>query len=247
MKLKYFLISVIVVLLVSCTHMPMYAQLVVADPGSLSQRITLFLEELAEAMNSRYTLEEQKDKTTELVEQNKESLEKLRKISNYIQTALVVQEIAEESNEVIEKIRNINEQFSKLDKLTKEEVYNVLNFSMDLSKQVLEKVSESKKMSKNGQKSGEMTDYERLQVLNDIKAEIVKIKKNLTEIEKRFKSKNSYETFTQQARAYTREALFMAFETTNETDGIKKSNTKSSTKTTTKSSSAKSTSSKKTK
>jgi hypothetical protein len=92
-----------------------------------------------------------------------------------------------------------------------------------------------------------MTDYERLQVLNDIKAEIVKIKKNLTEIEKRFKSKNSYETFTQQARAYTREALFMAFETTNETDGIKKSNTKSSTKTTTKSSSAKSTSSKKTK
>lgn len=247
MKLKYFLISVIVVLLVSCTPMPMYAQLVVADPGSLSQRITLFLEELAEAMNSRYTLEEQKDKTTELVEQNKESLEKLRKISNYIQTALVVQEIAEESNEVIEKIRNINEQFSKLDKLTKEEVYNVLNFSMDLSKQVLEKVSESKKMSKNGQKSGEMTDYERLQVLNDIKAEIVKIKKNLTEIEKRFKSKNSYETFTQQARAYTREALFMAFETTNETDGIKKSNTKSSTKTTTKSSSAKSTSSKKTK
>ena len=227
--------------------MPMYAQLVVADPGSLSQRITLFLEELAEAMNSRYTLEEQKDKTTELVEQNKESLEKLRKISNYIQTALVVQEIAEESNEVIEKIRNINEQFSKLDKLTKEEVYNVLNFSMDLSKQVLEKVSESKKMSKNGQKSGEMTDYERLQVLNDIKEEIVKIKKNLTEIEKRFKSKNSYETFTQQARAYTREALFMAFETTNETDGIKKSNTKSSTKTTTKSSSAKSTSSKKTK
>ena len=204
MKLKYFLISVIVVLLVSCTPMPMYAQLVVADPGSLSQRITLFLEELAEAMNSRYTLEEQKDKTTELVEQNKESLEKLRKISNYIQTALVVQEIAEESNEVIEKIRNINEQFSKLDKLTKEEVYNVLNFSMDLSKQVLEKVSESKKMSKNGQKSGEMTDYERLQVLNDIKAEIVKIKKNLTEIEKRFKSKNSYETFTQQARAYTR-------------------------------------------
>ncbi len=247
MKLKYFLISVIVVLLVSCTPMPMYAQLVVADPGSLSQRITLFLEELAEAMNSRYTLEEQKDKTTELVEQNKESLEKLRKISNYIQTALVVQEIAEESNEVIEKIRNINEQFSKLDKLTKEEVYNVLNFSMDLSKQVLEKVSESKKMSKNGQKSGEMTDYERLQVLNDIKAEIVKIKKNLTEIEKRFKSKNSYETFTQQARAYTREALFMAFEATNETDGIKKSNTKSSTKTTTKSSSAKSTSSKKTK
>lgn len=247
MKLKYFLISVIVVLLVSCTPMPMYAQLVVADPGSLSQRITLFLEELAEAMNSRYTLEEQKDKTTELVEQNKESLEKLRKISNYIQTALVVQEIAEESNEVIEKILNINEQFSKLDKLTKEEVYNVLNFSMDLSKQVLEKVSESKKMSKNGQKSGEMTDYERLQVLNDIKAEIVKIKKNLTEIEKRFKSKNSYETFTQQARAYTREALFMAFETTNETDGIKKSNTKSSTKTTTKSSSAKSTSSKKTK
>ncbi len=231
MKLKYFLISVIVVLLVSCTPMPMYAQLVVADPGSLSQRITLFLEELAEAMNSRYTLEEQKDKTTELVEQNKESLEKLRKISNYIQTALVVQEIAEESNEVIEKIRNINEQFSKLDKLTKEEVYNVLNFSMDLSKQVLEKVSESKKMSKNGQKSGEMTDYERLQVLNDIKAEIVKIKKNLTEIEKRFKSKNSYETFTQQARAYTREALFMAFDATNDTEGIKKTDKKSSKKT----------------
>ena len=55
----------------------------------------------------------------------------------------------------------------------------MLNFSMDMSKQVLEKVSESKKMSKNGQKAGEMTDYERLQVLKDIKEEIVKIKKKL--------------------------------------------------------------------
>jgi hypothetical protein len=68
-------------------------------------------------------------------------------------------------------------------------------------------------------------------VLKDIKEEIVKIKKNLTEIEKRFKSKNSYETFTQQARAYTREALFMAFEATNDIEGIKKTDKKSSSKT----------------
>lgn len=231
MRLKYFLISVIVVLLVSCTPMPMYAQWMVTDPGSITQRLTLFLEELAEAMQERYSIEQQTDNTSELVQQNKTTLEKLQKISNYIQTALVVQEIAEESEEVIDKIKDIKDQFSKLDKLTKEEIYNVLNFSMDMSKQVLEKVSESKKMSKNGQKSGEMTDYERLQVLKDIKEEIVKIKKNLTEIEKRFKSKNSYETFTQQARAYTREALFMAFEATNDTEGIKKTAKKSSSKT----------------
>ena len=231
MNIKYFFISVLVLLMVSCTPMPMYAQFMVTDPASITQRLTLFLEELAEAMQERYSIEQQTDNTSELVQQNKTTLEKLQKISNYIQTALVVQEIAEESEEVIDKIKDIKDQFSKLDKLTKEEIYNVLNFSMDMSKQVLEKVSESKKMSKNGQKSGEMTDYERLQVLKDIKEEIVKIKKNLTEIEKRFKSKNSYETFTQQARAYTREALFMAFEATNDIKGIKKTDKKSSSKT----------------
>ena len=152
-------------------------------------------------------------------------------VATLLFSTLSICAFAEESEEVIDKIKDIKDQFSKLDKLTKEEIYNVLNFSMDMSKQVLEKVSESKKMSKNGQKSGEMTDYERLQVLKDIKEEIVKIKKNLTEIEKRFKSKNSYETFTQQARAYTREALFMAFEATNDTEGIKKTDKKSSSKT----------------
>ena len=110
-----------------------------------------------------------------------------------------------------------------------------------------EKVNESKKMSDSETKSGEMTDYERLQILNDIKSEIVKVKKSLTNVESRFKSKNSYELFSQQARAYTREALFMAFESKNETEGIKKekNSSKKSSKDDTKSSSKKTTKSSK--
>lgn len=216
-------------LLVSCTPMPMYAQLVVADPASVSQRLTLFLEELSEAMQERYTLEKQTDNTSELVKQNKESLKKLQKISNYIKSALVVKEIAEESKNVMKKVKNINEKFSKLDKLTNEEVCNVLNFTVELGEQVYDKVKESKKTSSSTTTSGEMTDYERLQILNEIKGEIVKIKKGLTNVESRFKSKNSYELFSQQTRAYTREALFMAFESNNETDQIKKTKSSSTT------------------
>ena len=48
------------------------------------------------------------------------------------------------------------------------------------------------------------------------------MKKNLSNIESRFKKKNSYEKFSKQARAYTREALFMAFENKYDTEGIKK-------------------------
>ena len=59
---------------------------------------------------------------------NKKSLQKLQNISNFIKSALVVKEIAEESNNVIKKVKNINDKFSKLDKLTNEEIYNVLNF-----------------------------------------------------------------------------------------------------------------------
>jgi hypothetical protein len=154
------------------------------------------------------------------VEQNKETLKKLQKISNFIKSALVVKEIAEESNAVVQKVKNINEKFSKLDKLTNEEVCNVLNFTVELGEHVYSKVKESKKMSSSTSKSGEMTDYERLQILNGIKEEIVKVKKSLTNVESRFKSKNSYELFSKQTRAYTREALFMAFESNNETDQI---------------------------
>jgi hypothetical protein len=229
MNIKYFFISVLVLLMVSCTPMPMYAQFMVTDPASITQRLTLFLEELAEAMQERYSIEQQTDNTSELVEQNKETLKKLQKISNFIKSELVVKEIAEESNAVVQKVKNINEKFTELDELTKEEVYNVLNFTVDLGEQVSEKLKESKKMSSSTtSSSGEMTDYERLQILNNIKDEIVKVKKKLSDVESRFKKKNSYEVFSKQARAYTREALFMAFEANNETEGIKKTKTKRS-------------------
>jgi hypothetical protein len=211
--------------------MPMYAQIPVTDLSSISQRVTLFLEELSEAMQERYSIEKQTDNTSELVRQNDESLKKLQKISNFIKSALVVKEIAEESNAVMQKVKNLNKQFSKLDELTSEEVYNVLNFTVDLGEQVNEKLKESKKMSSSTMSSsGEMTDYERLQILTNIRDEIVKIKKNLTAVENRFKKKNSYEEFTKQARAYTREALFMAFEAQNDTEGIKKTKTSSTAK-----------------
>ncbi len=223
MKTKYFLILVFIVLIASCTPTPMYAQWLVTDPSSITQRLTLFMEELAEAMEERYSIEKQTDNTSKLVEQNKESLKKLQKISNFIKSALVVKEIAEESNIVIKKVKSINDNYSKLDRLTKEEVYNALSFSADLGEQVYNKVNESKKTSSSTiTKSGEMTDYERLEILYEIKDEIVKIKKSLTSVESRFKSKNSYEVFSKQARSYTREALFMAFESQNDTKGIKK-------------------------
>ena len=243
MNIRYFLISVLIFLVVGCTPMPMYAQIPVTDLGSISQRVTLFLEELSEAMQERYSIEKQTDNTSELVQQNKESLRKLQKISNYVKSALVVKEIADESNDVLKKMKNINDEFSKLDKLTNEEIYNVMNFTVDLGEQIFEKVKESKKMSKSNTNSGEMSDYERLQLLNEIKDEIVKIKKSLSDVETRFKNKNSYEEFSRQARAYTREALFMAFEANNDVKGIKKegksSKTKKSTKKTSKKSSKK--------
>lgn len=240
MKIKYVVISVLILIVASCTPMPMYAQWMVTDPASISQRLTLFLEELSESIQERYTMEQQTDNTSELVEQNKESLKKLQKISNFIKSALVVKEIAEEGNNVIKKVKSINDNFSKLERLTKEEVYNALSFSVDLGEQVYEKVKESKKNSSStATKSGEMTDYERLEILNQIKEEIVKLKKNLASVESRFKNKNSYEVFSKQARSYTREALFMAFESKNDTKGIKKeqktskSTSKSTKKTTT--------------
>ena len=63
MKVRCFIISVLIFLVASCTPMPMYAQFVVTDPGSISQRLTLFLEELSEAMQDRYTLEKQAGNT----------------------------------------------------------------------------------------------------------------------------------------------------------------------------------------
>jgi hypothetical protein len=241
MNIKYLLATLLIFFLLSCTPMPMYAQWVVTDPGSVSQRMTLFLEELSEAMQERYSIEKQTDNTFELLKQNKETLSKLQNISNYVKTALVVKEIAEESNNVINKVKNISDKFSKLDRLTQEEIYNFLNFSVAFNEQVYDKFQESKKMSSTNTSSGEMTDYERLQILENIKDEIVKIKKNLSSVESRFKKKNSYEEFSKQARVYTREALFMAFENKYDTEGIKKekkssknsakeSNKKSSTK-----------------
>lgn len=239
MRIKYILISILIFILASCTPTPMYAQWIVSDPGSIGQRLTLFLEELSEAMQERYTLEQQVGNTYELLEQSKESLKKLQDISNFIRSALVVKEIAEEGNNVVKKVESINNKFSKLD-LTKEEVCNVLNFTVEIGERIYDKVKESKKMSSSKDGAGEMTDYERLQILNNIKDEIVKTKKSLTSMENRFKSKNSYELFTKQAREYTREALFMAFENENETEGIKKSSN-SSTKSSSKKSSKKST------
>lgn len=231
---------------------PVHAQFVVSDPASITQRLSLFAEELYEIMTDRKELISQTANTGEMLQKTKEAIEKLQKVSNYVQGAKISLDIVSEGFALSKQVTKLQSDFSKLTHLTNEEIANAICFSAELGDHIAEMVSEAKEMLNSRKDKGEMTDYERIQLLKDIKSELKTLRSLLSKVQKRFKEKNAIALVDDYMRAMTCEVLFYGMgeawdvklgDAASVVDRVNKKNTKSTS--TTQSTSTKSTTKKK--
>jgi benzoyl-CoA reductase/2-hydroxyglutaryl-CoA dehydratase subunit BcrC/BadD/HgdB len=189
-----------------------HAQFVVSDPTSFAQRLSLFAEELYEIMTDRKELISQTANTGQMLQQAKDAIKKLQKVSSYVQGAKISLDIVKEGINLSNQVSKLSSNLSKLTYLTDEEIANAICFSAELGDHIAEMVGEAKEMLSSSNDKGEMTDYERIQLLKDIQKELKTLRSLLSQVEKRFKDKNSIELVDNYMQAMTAEAIFFGME-----------------------------------
>ncbi len=191
---------------------PVHAQFVVSDPTSIAQRLSLFAEELYEIMTDRQELISQTANTGEMLQKTKEAIEKLQKVSNYVQGAKISLDIVKEGVNLSKQVNKLHTEFCKLTYLTDQEIANAICFSAELGDHIAEMVGEANEMLNSRRDKGEMTDYERIQLLKDIQLELKTLRGLLSQVEKRFKDKNSMALMDDYMQAMTTEAIFFGMD-----------------------------------
>ena len=204
--------KILLLMLFTSQLLTAYAQWVVSDPTSFAQRLSLFAEELYEIMTDRKELISQTANTGEMLQKTKEAIEKLQKVSNYVQGAKISLDIIKEGVALSNQVNKLHTDFSQLTHLTDEEMANAVCFSAELGDHVADMVAEAKEMLSSRKDKGEMTDYERIQLLKDIQKELKTLRGLLTSVQKRFKDKNSLALMDDYMQAMTTEAIFFGME-----------------------------------
>ena len=150
------------------------AQTVVTDPTSVAQRLSIFLEEMEEAVSSRLELIEQVENTRKTYELGVEAVEKLREVSEFIKTSAVACDIVRQGTSITNKILSYKQQINNLKSLTEEERYSLYCSLIEIGKHVADKVKEGMDMTTNkgDGENGEFTDYERLEMLKSVREEL---------------------------------------------------------------------------
>ncbi len=198
----------ILITLVLMSSLALHAQFVISDPASVTQRATIWFQEFAEMLKTFNETAQQTYNTGEMLEQSKRALEKLQKVSDFVQSSSLSIDIVNEGMQMAQQIQQINEHFGQLKSLTEQEIANALCFSIEIGEQVSEKVEEAKTMLGKKGNNGEMSDYERIQLLQKIKKDIKDIRAMLTKVQKRFKDKSSTALLDSYLRTMTNDVIF---------------------------------------
>jgi hypothetical protein len=184
--------KIYLIIYVALFCIPMQAQIPVTDVASLSNDMFSFGIDVAEQF-------EHSIKLGEYLMLTQEALEKLQEVSNYVQQAKISLEIIQEGNKLAQQIKTIQTEMSQLSSLTDQEIANAICMAADLGEMIAQKVEQisetigQSSTSSNNQSTAELNDYERLQLLQNIKAEIINLQDMLSKVQKRFQATDSKE------------------------------------------------------
>lgn len=181
--------------------LPIRAQLPVTDLASIYQNVANFATDAYEQYKHTESL-------AKYIMLSEEALEKLQNVSNYVQQAKVSVEIIQEGVQLAKQVKNIQDEICGLQSLTDEEISNALCLSVELGEMIAEKIDQASEMAgkKVNKQGGELSDYERLQLLQNIKKEIKDLQEMLAKVQKRFQAKDAKE----QVQQYTNDMVTCA-------------------------------------
>lgn len=180
MKKTYLILSI------ALCSLPLRAQLPVTDIASIYQNMGNFMADAMEQLNHTQAL-------SEYIMLAQEAVEKLQEVSDYVQQAKISVEIVQEGVKLAQQIKTIQSEMSQLESLTDQEIANAICFASDLGNMIAQKIDQASETLGDSNNESEMSDYERLQLLQNIKQEIKSLQEMLAKVQKRFQAKDSKE------------------------------------------------------
>ncbi len=176
-------------LVLSCLAMVcfnVYSQgaMVVSDPTSVVQRLTLAAEQMEEQIDQKYKFMEQIQIAKQSLESAKKMQEKVEKVSSYVKDAKEVAEIVTIGENIVKTSNNMRKNIKKTAALTITEkaqtILDLADCSSNVSK--IAKQASAVVQNKTDKNDVSLSDFERRQELRALKKEMETTQKELNRI-----------------------------------------------------------------
>ncbi|MBP5259679.1 MAG: hypothetical protein J6Z12_03485 [Paludibacteraceae bacterium] len=201
----------IVLLIAYGVSIQVKAQTAVVDPTSVAQRLALFLEEMEEAVEQRFTLIEQAESMREHLQIVQDTKKRLQEVSAFVKSSAYAVDIVNYGTDIGKKIKQYKQEIAGLDELTDEEKYNIVLNMLQLADFAADRVQEGMRLAKSNGSDGEFTDFERLQLLKDIRQNLDDLDRQLDEVLSLSLSANAYKAVAHGLKNLTVKTMMFDF------------------------------------
>lgn len=158
--------------------------MVVSDPTSVVQRLTLAAEQMEEQIDQKYKFVEQIQIAKQSLESAKKMQEKVEKVSSYVKDAKEVAEIVTIGENIVKTSNNMRKNIKKTAALTITEKAQTILDLADCSSNVSKIAKQASAVVQNKTEKNDvsLSDFERRQELRALKKEMESIQKELNRI-----------------------------------------------------------------
>lgn len=168
------------------------AQMAVYDNFSCMQDLTLFLQEMEETIGQSLELSDQTSIAYESLELSQQAAERLKKVSDYVKESRDVLEMTRSGVRISQKMVDYKDRIMQLSNISDEEKYWILDMAMDIAEKAAERATEGLKITEQGASDGQFTDYERLQLIKNMKEQLLSLENDLDDLYSRAASYSNY-------------------------------------------------------
>ncbi len=179
------------------------AQMMVLDQTSFLQRLTLFLQEMEESVSQSLSLSEQTATAQAALKISQEAADRLKTVSEYVQSSKDLLELTRAGVRISQKLVNYKDRIMELQSVSEEEKYWILDMAMDIAEKAAEQATEGLKLAKTNATDAAFSDYERLQLIKDMKQTILSLESDLDDLYSRANSYSNYNSTINAFRTFT--------------------------------------------
>lgn len=159
----------------------MSAQMVVSDPTSIAQRAMNFVDQMSEAIEEKYAMYEQIEKTVHQAELIKKNMDKFKKVMDWVKTGKEIISIIQTTEDISKELNSFRRYLIESDYLTEDEQYRLYSQGFEVYSDAMNSITDAKKYIsdfKNEDDAG-LSSAERIELLSKIKEEVSSLKMKL--------------------------------------------------------------------
>ena len=123
---------------------------------------------------------------------SQQAAERLKKVSDYVKESRDVLEMTRSGVRISQKMVDYKDRIMQLSNISDEEKYWILDMAMDIAEKAAERATEGLKITEQGASDGQFTDYERLQLIKNMKEQLLSLENDLDDLYSRAASYSNY-------------------------------------------------------